>query len=236
MCIDQLLNKWVKHPVNPAVQPPDLLNNQRLLSLWKLNRLVKQLFYPLYTQINPKVSVTGETHWGLKPLQIPNNSKELYMGYHLLIKTLKVCSLPTVRCCDRHRVEWDEDWGLQIEECVCAGGPTLQNHKQTGWRYTVAYDVMQYVQHAQYIHVSWEYIIYVTCTWFVHINRKLWQRRLTMLSYYDGLLTVSSEGQKRKKCALFFVIAHFFDLSNHKCAQFVIVSFKRPCYHNSHFQ
>ena len=32
---------------------------------------------------------------------------------------------------------------------------------------------------------------------------------------------------KGEKCALFLVIAHFFDLSNHKCASFVIVTYKR---------
>ena len=38
---------------------------------------------------------------------------------------------------------------------------------------------------------------------------------------------------KGKSVHCFFVIAHFFDLFNHKCARLVIVSFIRPCYHNN---
>ena len=32
---------------------------------------------------------------------------------------------------------------------------------------------------------------------------------------------------KGEKCALFLVIAHFFDLANHNSASFVIVTYKR---------
>ena len=32
-------------------------------------------------------------------------------------------------------------------------------------------------------------------------------------------------------CSL--VIAHFFDLFNHKCARLVFVSFMHPCHHNN---
>ena len=39
---------------------------------------------------------------------------------------------------------------------------------------------------------------------------------------------------KGKKCAWFFVTAHFFDLFNHKCASLVSFTYKSPCYPNSH--